>query len=79
MIERAVEDIGAEMADAEGVAVGRRARDAADAEQPAAPATFSTTTGCPRVTFICSLSSRAMVSAGPPGPKGTIKVIGRFG
>src|SRR5882672_99881 len=46
---------------------------------PPAPARFSTTIGCLSTRPIASAIGRATVSATPPGGKGTIIVIGRFG
>jgi hypothetical protein len=49
------------------------------AKVPPAPATFSTTTGCPSVRAIGPAIRRATVSVGPPAANGTIIVIGREG
>jgi hypothetical protein len=46
---------------------------------PPAPATFSTTTGCPSNCDIDWAVTRAIVSVGPPAANGTITVIGRVG
>src|SRR6478736_885719 len=46
---------------------------------PAAPPTFSTTTGWPRSLRICSAARRAMMSVLPPAANGTIRRMGRFG
>ena len=46
---------------------------------PAAPALFSTTTGCPRLAVSCSVTRRAVKSVVPPGALGTISVMGRSG
>src|SRR5215468_1531125 len=46
---------------------------------PAAPLTFSMTTGCPSGARIRSAMTRASVSIGPPAANGTTIVIGRDG
>src|SRR5690349_12690673 len=46
---------------------------------PPAPVTFSTMTGWPSVTFICSARMRPMVSGGPPGLVGAMSVMGWVG
>ncbi len=78
-IDGAVEHLRADVADADGVAVRRRARDAADADRPPAPLTFSITNGCPSVPRMCSAITRATWSSGPPAGYGTISEIGRDG
>jgi hypothetical protein len=46
---------------------------------PPAPCLFSTTTGWPRSRPIASATGRAVMSATPPGGKGTIIEMGRLG
>ena len=46
---------------------------------PAAPVTFSMTTGCPSVSRMRSARMRANTSAGPAAGNGTTRVIGRDG
>ena len=73
-------DIDGPIPDIERVAVRRRARATrSSAMVPAAPAWFSTITLSPRVPFMCSASTRAVVSVGPPGGKPTTRVIGLDG
>ena len=56
------------------------ARAAASAPmRPPAPVRFSTTTGWPSVSPMRSARMRAATSVEPPGAKGTIRRIGRFG
>src|SRR5687768_18448586 len=46
---------------------------------PAAPARFSTTTGCDHASVIFCASTRAMMSVAPPGGNGTMKRTARDG
>ena len=46
---------------------------------PLAPGLFSTTAGCLAVASIYCAQRRAEMSPEPPGPKGTMIRIGRFG
>ena len=46
---------------------------------PPAPTTFSTTICWPSVRDMCSLTTRAATSVGPPAANGTIRVTGRDG
>ena len=69
--------MGAEMADADGVAVRRGERAARVTPiVPPAPVTFSTTTVWPSAARIRSLRARASASVGPPAANGTMMVIG---
>src|SRR5262245_55811578 len=51
---------------------------AAPAMPPPAP-TFSTTTGCPRISARRDAMMRPNTSPGPPAPNGTTMVTGRIG
>ena len=46
---------------------------------PPAPARFSITTGCLRISSIFLVRMRAITSLGPPGAKPRIRVIGLVG
>jgi hypothetical protein len=72
-------DMGVPLADVDGVAVGRCAREPADADRAAGAAEFSTITGWPSAAPILSAMMRAATSVDPPGGNDTIKVIGREG
>jgi hypothetical protein len=46
---------------------------------PPPPPTFSMTRGCPRIFPICSVTTRATTSLGPPAGNGTTTVMGLTG
>ena len=80
LVDGAVEDVRAQLGRCRGVAVGRRARDAADADACRPRRSHSRRRPADRATsFIRSARMRARVSVGPPAEYGTISVIGRDG
>ena len=80
LVDRAGGDIGAPLADADGVAVGRRRGDAAFADGAAGAGRCSRPQWSARALRPCPAATmRAMTSVEPPTLSGTTMVIGRDG